>query len=273
MEKFRCVVADPPWSYSDKMLAMQTTGNGAAGQYRCLSIAEIANFVDDIKFRCVLADPPWPPHPDRSQIPNTKSNTARGTRDVPYHVMPVEEIADLAIADYIADDAHLWLWVTNAFLIDGTDAHVARSWDFEPKTVATWIKGRLVVQPFDGGVSAEMVAAGDGRVAKLVNHIGQGHYLRNSTEHCIFAVRGSCPPLVRNLPTAFIYPGRWPGRRHSEKPPIIHEWAEQMSSGPYLELFARSQRKGWAAVGDELPTTPTAIVPSTSTVHDVQEDW
>jgi N6-adenosine-specific RNA methylase IME4 len=42
--------------------------------------------------------------------------------------------------------------------------------------------------------------------------------------------------------------------RHSEKPHIIHEWAEKVSHGPYMELFARSERKGWDCWGHEAPS-------------------
>jgi len=157
---------------------------------------------------------------------------------------------DPLINDVIAEDAHLWLWVTNAFMEAGH--RVARAWGFEPKTIATWVKGRLDVSFPDlmGTTSPERNQIP--LVPKLVQHIGQGHFLRNSTEHIIFATRGRCPALVKNLPTAFVHPGRWEGRLHSEKPPTIHEWAEVLSPGPRLELFARRRRPNWDAVGDEL---------------------
>jgi N6-adenosine-specific RNA methylase IME4 len=39
--------------------------------------------------------------------------------------------------------------------------------------------------------------------------------------------------------------------RHSAKPMGIHEWLEQQSDGPYLELFARRPRPGWTTWGYE----------------------
>ncbi len=43
----------------------------------------------------------------------------------------------------------------------------------------------------------------------------------------------------------------WPRGRHSEKPAAFYDMVEQVSPGPYLELFARRQRLGWDTWGDE----------------------
>jgi N6-adenosine-specific RNA methylase IME4 len=37
----------------------------------------------------------------------------------------------------------------------------------------------------------------------------------------------------------------WPRGRHSEKPPAFLDLVEQVSPGPYVELFARAPRLGW----------------------------
>ena len=67
---------------------------------------------------------------------------------------------DRLVADLAAADAHLWLWVTNATLRAGYD--VAEAWGFTVRSPLTWVKFRL----------------------------GLGNYLRNSTEHVLFATRG-----------------------------------------------------------------------------------
>ncbi len=43
----------------------------------------------------------------------------------------------------------------------------------------------------------------------------------------------------------------WPRGRHSEKPAALYDMVEEVSPGPYLELFARRQRLGWDTWGDE----------------------
>lgn len=192
---FKTIVADPPWKYTDTKAGMIKTGKGAASHYDCLSLAAIADFLHST------------PYDDRRFIAGDETRY---------------------LDDWIAPNAHLWLWVTNAFLVGGEGPAICRAWGFEPKTALTWVKGRI-------------------HENRIVNHIGQGSYLRNSTEHVIFAVRGKCPPAVRNLPTAFIAP-RY---EHSAKPELVQDWAEKLSPGPYLELFARRQRKNWTCLGDQ----------------------
>jgi N6-adenosine-specific RNA methylase IME4 len=74
----------------------------------------------------------------------------------------------------------------------------------------------------------------------------EGLYLRNNTEHAILATRGR--PMVPECPvTSSWY--RWPRLRHSEKPPLFFDIVEQVSPGPYVELFARAPRLGWDSWG------------------------
>jgi N6-adenosine-specific RNA methylase IME4 len=185
-------------------------------------------------FGVIIADPPWEYRDKMSAMKRTG-----GGASTKYQVLALDPIAGFLAANEIAVEAnaHLWLWATNAFI---EQAHqVARAWGFTPKTVVTWVKGRVALDKTG--------------TAQLIQHIGQGRYLRNSTEHVIFAVRGSAAPSVRNIPTAFIYPGRWKGRRHSEKPPVIHEWAERLRpDAQRLELFARQTRPGWVCLGNEV---------------------
>jgi len=83
---------------------------------------------------------------------------------------------------------------------------------------------------------------------------GIGQYLRGCTEHVVLCVRGR-PPYARSSEgrrvqglTLF----EAPRGRHSAKPTQIHEWAELISPGPRLELFARQPRRGWDAWGNEI---------------------
>ena len=48
---------------------------------------------------------------------------------------------------------------------------------------------------------------------------------------------------------------------HSRKPDAFMDLVEQVSPGPYLELFARRQRLGWDTYGNEaLPHVQLAAV-------------
>src|SRR6185437_13370058 len=69
------------------------------------------------RFSTILADPPW-------------EVLQRGGRGAwrHYSLMSTEEIAALPVGRLARDDAHLWLWVTNATLFAGQ--MVMRAWGF-----------------------------------------------------------------------------------------------------------------------------------------------
>lgn len=63
------------------------------------------------------------------------------------------------------------------------------------------------------------------------------------------AVKGTSEPerLVR-APSAWF---QWPRGAHSAKPEAFLDMVEQVSPGPYLEMFARRNRLGWDTWGNE----------------------
>jgi N6-adenosine-specific RNA methylase IME4 len=168
----------------------------------------------------LLADPPW-------RFTNRTGKVApEHGRLHRYTTMTTPEICALPVASIAAEPAHLYLWCPNALLPEGLA--VMGAWGFRYVTNLVWAKRRA-----DGGP--------DGR--------GVGFYFRNVTELCLFGVRGR----MRTLP---------PGRRqvnmietrkraHSVKPEELYPLIEACSPGPYLELFARTVRPGWAVWGDE----------------------
>ncbi len=135
-----------------------------------------------------------------------------------YDTMPLASICELPVAGMAEDDAHLWIWGTNMKLDWAYE--VARAWGFDPTTLLTWCK----TQP------------------------GVGAYLRNNTEHCLLATRGK-PQTPDDKPIASYF--IWPRRAHSEKPDAFYDLVEQVSPGPYLEMFSRRARLGWDTWGDE----------------------
>lgn len=176
-------------------------------------------------FRTIVSDPPWNYRDRVGPGLGSGPDRVRGRRGAAgyYPLMTVEQICALGAGGTVSgfqasQNAHLYLWTTNAFM---EEAHaVARSWGFLPRTVLTWIKPQM----------------------------GMGHYLRNTTEHVVFAVRGTLPMNVKNQRSHFTAPRG----RHSEKPDEFFEIVERCSPGPYLELFARKQRKDWTTWGDEV---------------------
>jgi N6-adenosine-specific RNA methylase IME4 len=159
------------------------------------------------RYRTILADPPW----------DIQQQGGRGA-DRHYPLLSLPRIKSLPVADLAAEDAHLWLWVTNATLRVGYD--VMEAWGFVPRSPLTWIKPRL----------------------------GLGNYLRNATEHLILGTRGQAPVKFRAQPTWLFAPLQ----DHSHKPEEQYAVIERISDGPYLELFARRRQPGWGAWGNEI---------------------
>lgn len=177
-----------------------------------MTVPSVTDLADDgpRRYRTIVADPPW-----RYANAATKADARKH-----YPTMALGEIMALsdAVRERADDDAHLWLWGTNALLEEAYD--VVRAWGFRPLTIVTWCKP----QP------------------------GVGHYLRNNTEHVILAARGR--PLVPDTkPTSTWY--LWPRGAHSAKPDAFYDLVEDVSPGPYLEMFSRRSRLGWDTWGNE----------------------
>lgn len=181
-------------------------------------------------YRTIVADPPWPypspggAGPSAIYRPNSHSSELAGPSSRSrYGAMSIEALSALNVpAD---ENAHLYLWTTNAFICEAHD--IVGAWGFRPITVLTWVKTKQT----DGAVSGKI-----------------GYYFRGATEHVVFGVKGSLSLQTSDaLPTAFL----WPRQAHSEKPDAFYDLVEQASPGPYLELFARRARFGWDYWGDE----------------------
>lgn len=143
-------------------------------------------------------------------------NTAtRGAAEDHYPTMTYDQLAELELP--AAENCHLYLWVTNNFLRDGLE--LCDVWGFEYKTLLTWVKPQM----------------------------GMGNYFRSVTEHIIFGLRGSLPTARRDR-TNVVNADR---RRHSAKPDAFYDLVEEMSPGPYIDMFSRSRRMGWHTWGNE----------------------
>ncbi len=182
---------------------------------------DLLAFANGYRFHTVLADPPW-------QFQNRTGKMAPEHRRLSrYSTMTLADIAALPVAQIVEEPAHLYLWVPNALLPQGLQ--VLSAWGFEYKSMVVWHKIRK-----DGG--------SDGR--------GVGFYFRNVTETVLFGIRG------KNART--LAPGRRQvnllatrKREHSRKPDEQYPIIEACSPGPFIELFARGARPGWAVWGNQ----------------------
>lgn len=158
----------------------------------------------------IYADPGWKYDSDASQ---------RGKADNHYATMTTKDIADLDVPS--AENALLFLWVTNAHLEDGL--RVLKSWGFKYITNFAWVKDK----------------------------IGLGWFARGQHELLLLCRKGTMPhPEDHNRFSTVITA---PRREHSVKPEIVYEMIETMyPNRVYLELFARKRRSGWTTWGLEV---------------------
>ena len=183
--------------------------------------ADLRAFAAGRQFATVLADPPW-------RFANRTGKVAPEHRRLSrYGTMTLDDICALPVAEMLAPVAHCYLWVPNALLPDGL--RVLASWGFEYKSNIVWHKVRK-----DGG--------SDGR--------GVGFYFRNVTELVLFGVRGK-NARTREAGRTQVNLLATRKREHSRKPDEFYNIVEACSPGPYLEMFARGTRPGWAVWGNQ----------------------
>lgn len=167
-----------------------------------------------MKYKTLYADPPW------MEVGGGK--ICRGAQNH-YPLMKTEAICDLGLdlSDFIEENAHLYLWVTNNFFLDGMK--VMKAWGFRYVTCITWIKPRF----------------------------GLGQYFRGNTEHCLFGVKGVLPyKVVDGKRQQGVTGFQADLGKHSEKPEEMRKMIEKVSYPAYLELFARKKVEGWDTWGN-----------------------
>lgn len=148
------------------------------------------------------------------------NSSSRGAAVNHYSTMTVADICNEPVAQLVTDIAHLHLWTTNAFLREAFD--VIDAWGFTYKSCLIWIKPQL----------------------------GMGNYWRVSHEFLLLGTRGAMPFLDRSCRS-------WVLERrtvHSRKPYRVRELIEQVSPGPYLELYGREEipQSQWTVYGNQV---------------------
>ena len=166
-------------------------------------------------YRCMVIDFPWPHEPD------DENPAERGRATRPYPAMSISKGRAVPVASLLADDAAVWMWVTNVHMRYAYELLDAWGLTGTP-TILTWVKDKM----------------------------GRGQVLRDKTEHCIIATRGRPPFHLTNQTTEL----RAPRRENSRKPDDFYALVEQLCPAPiYAELFSRGGRgPNWDCHGDEI---------------------
>jgi N6-adenosine-specific RNA methylase IME4 len=176
------------------------------------------------RYRTIVADPPWPFIWHGGPGGRRRNRTSLG-----YATMEIPEIAN-AVASRAADDATLFLWVTQDMLHSGDARHVAISWGFRDRV---------------------------GEFIWRKPNFGAGAFPRIGHETCIIYRRGK-GSLKLDAPRDVHSVQEWKqrydtsaGKTHSAKPDGFLDEIEHGYEGPYLEMFARRARFGWDYWGDQ----------------------
>src|SRR5210317_838190 len=130
---------------------------------------------------------------------------------------PVNKIAN--------DNSVLLMWVVDPLLDKAFK--VIEAWGFKYKTVGfTWAKTNRKSMGFFTGL---------------------GYWTRGNPEMCLLATKGKPKRISKSVPQLVVEQRR----EHSRKPDIMYNHIENLLEGPYVELFARTQRPGWDSWGNQ----------------------
>jgi len=169
-----------------------------------------------LESQVIYADPPWA---------FSNSGFDQSAQQI-YSTMPTKEIcnysdrAGKSIRRLASEKRSvLFLWVPAALIPDGLS--VVSAWGFAYKTQMIWAKDKSP---------------------------GMGWWVNSKHEVLFIGSKGE------ELHPAIKYDSIFeaPVTKHSQKPEIVYTMIESMYSGPYIELFARNKRPGWASWGNEI---------------------
>jgi N6-adenosine-specific RNA methylase IME4 len=182
-------------------------------EYESGAVADLGELVErGLRYGCIYADPPWA---------YTNKGTRANVEDTYKSTMTVDEICEEPVGQLAADDCHLHLWTTNAFLFDAR--RVMEAWGFEYKSCFVWVKPQM----------------------------GIGNYWRVSHEFMLLGIRGK-PEFRRRDCMSW---GEFDRTAHSKKPAAVRKLIESVSPGPYLELYGRETVPNWMVYGNEVART------------------
>lgn len=174
--------------------------------------------VPPLRYEVIVADPPWlfknwgPKGEGRN--PNQK-----------YRCMGIEEIRALDVGKLAAPNCALWLWATNPMVPQAIET--LEAWGFVFKSMGYWVKRTR-----------------HGKIA-----FGTGYVLRNAGDPFLVGTIGA-PKFSRRVRSVVEGPIREHSRKPDEAYAAVDTWLPDATHR--LDLFAREERPGWDAMGDEV---------------------
>jgi len=187
------------------------------------------------QFGVVYADPPWA----------YEMYSAKGyekSPDTHYDCMSTDTLKGMRdqIIFATAPDAVCIMWACFPLLREAFE--LMEAWGFKYKTGGPWVKRTANGKP----------AFGTGYVLRsaaelfLIGTVGSPKIKNHSTRNVLLT--GNAPLEPHDIDAIIVDTLR---REHSRKPDEMIPLIENLFDGPYLELFARTQRQSWTVWGNE----------------------
>lgn len=175
------------------------------------------------KYQIIYSDPPW--DQKKGGVRKCRPNQHK---DLDYKTLSMPEIEQIHrnIFEKTTEQKHnVFMWTIDKYLFD-TEAMMKRlGYTLHARMI--WDKTNGVSPAFTVRFSHEY----------LLWFYKKGNILMPVQE-----MRGKCTTVLREVAT-----------KHSKKPAVAYEMLEKMFPDKHkLELFAREQRAGWDAWGDEI---------------------
>jgi N6-adenosine-specific RNA methylase IME4 len=185
--------------------------------------------VVDGKYDVIVIDPPWPMKKiGRDVAPNQ-------TEDLDYPTEGLEKIAARPVADWAADDCHLFCWTTHKFL--PMTFGLLEGWGFRYVYTVTWFKNGGF-KPFNLPMyNTEFCVYGRKGTPKFVDETA--FYTGFETS----GVEGSAGFPVEGF--------KADRREHSRKPDQFYDVIKRVTDGRRIDVFSREKREGFDGWGNE----------------------
>lgn len=190
------------------------TLQSAVNQIRKDELAENPPELPTGKYATIVIDPPWP-------IEKITTDARPNQTDMDYPIMTLDEIKALPVADMVADDCWIFLWITQKFFWQGRE--MLEHWGLEPQSwFFTWVKNQGLPVLFESPKwNCEYVLVGKKGKPIFVSKKG----------------------LVLGFEDI--------AEKHSRKPAKFYEMLLNSTISPRLDMFSRREIEGFNAWGIE----------------------
>lgn len=182
-----------------------------------------------MKYNIVYADPAWKMGYVKGGL---TAGSVKGGEKLPYSTMTDDEIMAVPVKDIVADNAFLFMWVTDIKI--PKVAEIMESWGFKYNSLAfVWNK----ISKYKEGLVRTTLTP----------------YTRRSCEYCFMGVRGKTKDMIKEHYVLQYVPWASQTKKHSVKPDEVRNRILRLCGDlPRIELFAREQIPGWDVWGNEV---------------------